>query len=77
MEGKTNFYPIIEISLKAEGYEYYDGDRDIKGKTRQHRRKPDFVAVKENTTIIGEIKSTNEPPTSAGWRRARRMLKIT
>jgi hypothetical protein len=69
MNGKKNFYPLVEASFKAKGYEYYDGDRDIKGKTAQHRRKPDYVAIKDDAIIIGEIKSPNEPPTSSSWRR--------
>ena len=51
MSGKTNFYPLIEASFKAKGYEYFDGDRDIKGKTPQHRRKPDYVALKDHVII--------------------------
>ena len=51
------------------GYEYFDGDQAIKGKTKQHRRKPDYIAVKGDQVIIGEIKSSNEPPTSSKWRK--------
>ena len=68
MSGKKEFYPKVKESFIAAGYEYYDGDEDIKGKTRQHRRKPDYIAVKGNLIIIGEIKSSNEPPTSGSWR---------
>jgi len=68
MSGKNGFYPVIETSFKAQGYKYFDGDRNIKGKTSQHRRKPDYVAVKENAIIIGEIKSPNEPPMTSSWR---------
>ena len=68
MSGKNKFYPKVKKSFIAAGYEYYDGDEDIKGKTRQHRRKPDYIAVKGDQIIIGEIKSPNEPPTSGSWR---------
>jgi hypothetical protein len=67
-EGKDSFYPKVEEALRSAGYEYYDGDRDLKGKTSQHRRKPDFMAVKEKAIVIGEIKSPDEPPTSGSWR---------
>jgi hypothetical protein len=69
MSGKKEFYPKVKESITAAGYEYFDGDKDIKGKTRQHRRKPDYIAVKGDHTVIGAIKSTNEPPTSGSWRR--------
>jgi hypothetical protein len=68
MTGKSDFYPKVRESFIAAGYEYYDGDEDIKGKTRQHRRKPDYIAVKGEQIIIGEIKSPNEPPSSGSWR---------
>jgi hypothetical protein len=69
MSGKNEFYPKVKELFVTAGYEYFDGDEDIKGKTRQHRRKPDFIAVKDDLIIIGEIKSSNEPPTSASWRK--------
>ena len=68
MNGKNEFYPKVEKSLLLNGYKYFDGDRDIKGKTRQHQRKPDYIAVKNGEIIIGEIKSTNESPTTGSWR---------
>jgi len=68
MSGKKEFYPKVKESLIAAGFEYYDGDQDIKGKTRQHRRRPDYIAVKGDLIIIGEIKSPDEPPTSGSWR---------
>jgi hypothetical protein len=68
MSGKSEFYPKVRESFIAAGYEYYDGDEDIKGKTRQQRRKPDYIAVKGEQIIIGEIKSPNEPPSSGSWR---------
>lgn len=68
MSGKKEFYPKVKEIFIAAGYEYYDGDQDIKGKTRQHRRKPDYIAVKGDQIIIGEIKSPEEPPTSGSWR---------
>lgn len=69
MSGKSEFYPKVEASLVSAGYEYFDGDRDIKGKTHQHQRKPDFIASKNGEIVIGEIKSPSEPPTSSSWRR--------
>ena len=68
MNGKNEFYPEVEKTLILAGYDYSDGDRDIKGKTRQHQRKPDYIASKNGEIIIGEIKSPNEPPTSGSWR---------
>ena len=68
MSGKEIFYPVVEASFRAKGYEYFDGDRDIKGKTAQHQRKPDYVAIKDDVIIIGEIKSPDEPPESSNWR---------
>ena len=68
MSGKNEFYPKVKELFVAAGYEYFDGDEDIKGKTRQHRRKPDYIAVKDDLVIIGEIKSPTEPPTSGSWR---------
>jgi len=58
----------VEEALKSKGYEYYDGDRDIPGKGRQHANKPDFIAVKNNIIYIGEIKSPAEGPKSGSWR---------
>ena len=68
MSGKKDFYPKVKTTFIEAGYEYYDGEKDIQGKTRQHRRKPDYIAVKEDQIIIGEIKSPKEPPTSSNWR---------
>lgn len=66
--GKRQFYPKGEEALKSKGYKYYDGDKAIKGKGRAHRRKPDYVAEKDDKVVIGEIKSPGEPPTSPSWR---------
>ena len=68
MEGKKEFYRKVEESLKSKGYVYYDGDRDISGKGKQHANKPDFIAVKGNKIYIGEIKSPAESPKSSSWR---------
>lgn len=68
MEGKKEFYRKVEESLKSNGYKYFDGDRDIPGKGRQHANKPDFIAVKGNRVYIGEIKSPAESPKSSSWR---------
>jgi hypothetical protein len=67
-EGKKEFYQKIEEALKSKGYDYYDGDRDIPGKGRQHANKPDFMAVKGSKVFIGEIKSPAEGPKSGSWR---------
>lgn len=69
MSGKNEFYPKVRESFVAAGYQYFDGDKEIKGKTSRHRRKPDYIAVKDNLVIIGEIKSPNESPSSASWRK--------
>ena len=68
MEGKKEFYKKVEEALKSKGYDYYDGDRDIPGKGRQHANKPDYIAVKDNKIYIGEIKSPAEGPKSGSWR---------
>jgi len=68
LEGKKEFYRKVEAALKSEGYDYYDGDRDIPGKGRQHANKPDFIAVKGSKVYIGEIKSPAEGPKSGSWR---------
>ena len=68
MVGKKEFYPKAEGALKSKGYKYFDGDKGIKGKGRAHRRKPDYVAEKDNKIIIGETKSPNESPASSSWR---------
>ena len=68
MEGKKEFYKKVEEALKSQGYNYFDGDRDIPGKGRQHANKPDFIAVKGGKVYIGEIKSPAEGPKSASWR---------
>jgi len=66
--GKQDFYSKTEEALAAHGYRYFDGDRDIKVKGRQHANKPDFIAVKGNKVYIGEIKSPAESPKSSSWR---------
>lgn len=68
VEGKKEFYKKVEEALKSKGYEYFDGDRDIPGKGRQHANKPDFIAIKNGKVYIGEIKSPAEPPKSTSWR---------
>ncbi|HQQ88457.1 MAG TPA: hypothetical protein PLA72_10700 [Smithellaceae bacterium] len=67
-DGKHEFYSKAEDALTANGYRYFDGDRDIKGKGRQHANKPDYIAAKGNAVIIGEIKSPAESPKSGSWR---------
>ena len=67
-DGKREFYLKAEDALTAHGYRYFDGDRDIKGKGRQHANKPDYIATKGKTVIIGEIKSPAESTKSSSWR---------
>jgi len=66
-KGKKEFYPKAEHALKSQGYQYYDGDRDIRGKDRAHSSKPDYIATKGDSIIIGEIKSPKEGPNSSSW----------
>jgi hypothetical protein len=54
MEGKKEFYKKAEKSLTSKGYQYFDGDRDIHGKGKQHSNRPDYIAIKDNTIVIGE-----------------------
>jgi len=67
-ESKKTFYPKVEEAFLSKGYKYYDGDRDIRGKTRSHASKPDYIAIIGDVIIIGEIKSQMEGPTSSSWR---------
>lgn len=69
MSVKKEFYPKVKDSFVAAGYIFFDGNQDLKGKTRQHRRKPDYIAVRDDLIIIGEIKSPKELPSSGNWRR--------
>lgn len=68
MKGKKEFYKEVEEALTSKGFQYYDGDRDIPGKGRQHANKPDYIAVKNRIVYIGEIKSPAEGPKSSSWR---------
>jgi len=63
---KEEFYPLVKKLLERKGYKYYS-EEDLRGKGRG-RRKPDFVAIRGNWFLIGEIKSPSEPPTSGSWR---------
>ena len=67
MEGKQEFYGKAEEALKSKGYHYY-GEKDIIGIGTAHSSKPDYIAVKNEIIIIGEIKSPREGPKSAMWR---------
>lgn len=66
--GKKEFYSKAKDSFQSEGYQYYCGDKEIKGKTCHHASKPDYIAIKENVVIIGEIKSPKEGPKTGSWR---------
>lgn len=67
--GKKEFYPIIASAYMSQGYQYFDGDKDIKGKGKSHASKPDYIATNGNEIIIGEIKSHEEGPKSGSWRK--------
>jgi hypothetical protein len=67
MEGKEEFYKKVEVALRRYGYQYF-GQDDIKGIGRSHMSKPDYIAVKGNVFVIGEIKSPKEGPKSTSWR---------
>ena len=67
MEGKKEFYKKVKKALESRGYRYY-GEEDIKGIGSSHMSKPDYIAVKGDIVVIGEIKSPKEGPTSASWR---------
>ena len=66
--GKHEFYRKAKEALTSQGYQYFDGDTDIPGKGIHHANKPDYIAIKGNTVIIGEIKSPAESPKSGSWR---------
>jgi len=66
-EGKDVFYPKAEQSLVYFGYKFFN-ENEIKGKGKSHRSKPDYIAIKSDRIIIGEIKSPNESPRSSSWR---------
>lgn len=66
--GKNEFYHKAKEALTSQGYRYFDGDKDIKGKGIHHANKPDYIAIKDNTVVIGEIKSPAENPKSGSWR---------
>ncbi|MFH0926920.1 MAG: hypothetical protein V1872_15020 [bacterium] len=65
--GKEEFYKLAEEAFKASDYIFYN-NKAIKGKSRSHASKPDYIAYKNNIIIIGEIKSHKEPPESSSWR---------
>jgi hypothetical protein len=64
-EGKESFYPKVGEALTSMGYEVFD---QIRGKGRSHSSKPDYIAIKGSTIVIGEIKSPSEGPLTASWR---------
>jgi|GEM_PF-438864 len=69
IKGKSEFYQKAKEALTTHGYQYFDGDKDIRGKGIHHASKPDYIAVKGDTIIIGEIKSPAESPKSGSWRK--------
>lgn len=66
-EGKEAFYKKAEEALESKGYKYY-GEKNIEGIGSAHSSKPDYIAVRDEIVIIGEIKSPKEGPKSAIWR---------
>ena len=70
-EGKQEFYKKAEESLRNAGYTVY-GEKDIPGIGVSHLSKPDYIAVKGNSIIIGEIKSPKESPSSSSWRQVQK-----
>jgi hypothetical protein len=66
MSGKNDFYPVVEESFKAKGYEYFDGDRDINGKTAQHRRTGgrNSLTTGENLPVYVQMCWTAKKPVS-------------
>lgn len=67
LDDKSGFYPKVKETFLSYGYSYFAED-DMKGKGRQHRSRPDFIAEKENVIVVGEIKSPKENPCSTSWR---------
>lgn len=67
MTGKESFYHKAGEALAASGFAFVDGD-DMKGRTRAHARRPDYVAANSCHVVIGETKSPAEPPTNGSWR---------
>ena len=66
MMNKKQFYPLVKELLESKGFVYYP-EEAIKGIGRGSR-KPDFVAIKGNMFLVGEIKSPAETPLSSSWR---------
>ncbi len=66
-EGKEEFYKKVYEDLKIAGYQVFS-ENEIPGKGLSHNSKPDYIAVKGNNIIIGEIKSPAEPSTTSSWR---------
>lgn len=63
---KKEFYPLVRRLLESEDFIYF-AEEDIRGVGRGPR-KPDFVALKGNWFLIGEIKSPAESPLLPSWR---------
>lgn len=66
-EGKEEFYPKVYEALTKAGFQVFSS-KEIPGKGPSHASKPDYIAVKGNMVVIGEIKAPAEPPTSSSWR---------
>ena len=63
---KEEFYPLVRELLESKGVRYY-AEEELKG-VGPGFRKPDFVALKGDWFLVGEIKSPAESPCSSSWR---------
>jgi hypothetical protein len=71
VEGEKKFYPKVEDALLSKRYKFYS-EKKIRGKGRSHLSKPDYIAEKNCTILIGEVKSPSEGPKSSSWRQAQK-----
>jgi hypothetical protein len=65
MDSKKVFYKKVMDDLEKQGYEI---ESKIKGISKSHAKKPDYLAIYDNNIIIGEIKSPKEGPETSSWR---------
>lgn len=64
---KFYIYPKAIESLQSYGYTCFS-NKEIQGIGRQGNRKPDYIAIKDDMLVIGEIKSKDEGPKTSSWR---------
>jgi len=69
MDSKKDFYKKVMDDLQKQGYQI---ESKIKGKSRSHAKKPDYLAIYDNNIIIGEIKSPKEGPETPSWRQVQK-----